>query len=87
MIPLDIRAKALFYPVVDYIKEYGEDAGNVSTGEIIKSPNQPDRYPENIWIGRRFVGSRDGYDFIDVYLGKGYFKNISKCKESGWTCQ
>jgi hypothetical protein len=82
MIPIDIQLKALLYPITDYKKKYDcSTTINVSKGEIDK-PNMS-RFPEDTFIGRTFLGSDyvDGVevsDYIKVYLGKGYFKCISR---------
>lgn len=76
MVPIDILLKSKFYSLVDYKKEYDDDTVlNISKGEIDK-PNQS-RFPDDIWIGKRFVGSNEIGDWIKVYLGRGYFKCIS----------
>jgi hypothetical protein len=81
-IPLPIRIKALGYPLINYQKNYGDQdpTVNYAKGEITK-PNMS-RYPDRLWIGRRFLGQgqdeRGEYDTISIYLGGGYFKLISK---------
>jgi len=83
-VPLDIMLKALFYPVVNYKKEYDCDKTiNLANGEITKPNEDPERYPDDVWIGSRFLGSywnNEECDTIQVYLGKGYFKLISRVK-------
>ena len=83
-IPLDISIKALFYPISDYKKlGYSGAAINVSKGEIRKTDNKPENWPDDVFIGKRFAHSSwDGEDchVIEVYLGRGYFKIISKTK-------
>lgn len=88
MIPLDIRLKALLYPVTDYEKKYGDkNTVNEAKGEIVMGNMSPERWPSDHFIGKTFTGIWDKYDWIQIYLGKGYFKVISKIKEGPWTCQ
>ena len=81
MAPVDIFLKSLLYPVVDYALKYpGTDTVNYAKGEIEKLNLA--NTPEDIYIGRRYLGDgRDEmgeYDTIYVYIGRGWFKLISK---------
>lgn len=81
MKPTIVLFRSFLYPIINYPKKYpGDDTVNYAKGEITKPTMST--LPEDIWIGRRFLGDgRDDkgeYDTISIYLGLGYFKLISK---------
>lgn len=85
-VPLWIKMRSWIYPIVNYQKEYpGSNTVNLARGEITMHNLSPERWVKDIWIGRRFVSSgrdeKGDYDAIEVYLGDGFFKLISKVYE------
>jgi|GEM_PF-3311389 hypothetical protein len=84
-VPIKIRFVSLFYPVVDYIKKYGEDGRgtlNESKGEIFKFSFHDGH--QKINIGKQVVGlsddSKGEYNGIWKHLGGYWFKLISKVR-------
>lgn len=85
-IPIWIQFMSLFYPVTNYVKEYGEDGKstiNESKGEIFKF-NFANSYDYGMPIGKQVVGlswdAKGEYDAIWRHLGQGWFKLTSKVR-------
>lgn len=72
----------LAYPVI----RHPEDPHfvNLAEGEIVKMGFS---HPSELRFGQQIVGSKDGFDWIWIYLGDNYCKVIGKFPESPWTCQ
>lgn len=70
-----LAINSLAYPILSY-----PDCDNLAKGEITKF-NFVESCKNQTEIGKRIVGSENGFDCIWVHLGFDYFKLISKTPE------
>ncbi len=78
MIPLEIRLVSFTYSIIDYKKEYNEEVDNLAKEEIEKINIKNSLWPGDRVLRQSLDKEGNEYDTIWVYLGRNYFKQISK---------
>lgn len=86
-VPFNIWVVSLFYPITDYMKEFGREANNEAKGEIehFNIAGEQNSLP----VGRQVCGYRDfvvdgktvEYSMHWIHLGNDWMKLISKLRQ------